>query len=670
MEIKTIAHKAKKRFKSSEHIASLEALMSRDSNFLLEDLSEARTRGDLQTSAETKTFFKKIKAKNFIFILKIALEEKGLYFWGMFLIVIAPALHILAALTLKPLVKNGLVPKNLNIVLMYGLIYIVAELLAFLFMWQGRKVMARASSFTLLSMRKKLFNHLEKLPLSYLDRQPQGRIITRVTHDVENLDSFFTEHLARFFSSFVTIAVASMAMILTQPLLGSLMIISALPTIFFLWKTRNLVERTNRSVSAGNSAVNSKLAEFISATPVIRSFGLERWSIAQFESAVEKYMHAQLYANKVYSFIRPMASFLCSFPLIVLIGLGGYLIQAGHFELALFLVFIRYYDIFYGPVIFLAHEVNVLQEAFTSAERLRVFMLAPEESFDLGPDGIYESTKLNGDIIFSEVNMAYKQKSEVLNESNAASPLQNINALSGVSFNIKAGERIGLVGRTGCGKSTTVSLLSRLYSYQSGQILLDGRKIEDFKRSFLRKNIGLVSQDTIIFKGTLRNNLFNSNEESLTLEEIDKLILNASDKTGLSSVLKKNGLTLNDHIQEGGTNLSQGEKQLIGLTRILIRNPSILVLDEATANIDPAYELIIHQAVHELMKDRTCLLIAHRLATLKDCHRLLVFHEGKIVESGTESELVEKRGHFYNLYINARNNPKDSIEDLPEGQTK
>ncbi len=663
MDIKRIVKEAKKRFKNTEHLPSLDGPMLYDRNFLLEDLSEM---GQPQVFKEnSKKIIQKFTSQNFSFIFKIAMEERKLYFLGMGLIIFTPFLHILSAFTLKPLVEHGLTPKDLNKVLFWGLIYIVLELFAFLFVWQGRKVMARASSYTLLSMRKKLFNHLEGLPLSYLDRQPQGRIITRVTYDVENLDSFFTEHLVRFFSSFVTIFIATSAMILTQPLLGSLMIISIGPAIYFLWKSRTLVDRSNRSVSIGNSSVNSKLAEFISAISVIRSFGLEKWSIREFERTVESYMKAHLSANKVYSFIRPMASFFCSFPLLILIGFGGYLIEQGHFSLALFLVFVRYYDIFYGPVIFLAHEVNVLQEALTSSERLRVFLLAPNESFDLGVDGSYVTEKLKGDIIFSEVSMAYKQKFEVVNQVSADDRKIYRYALKGISFAIASGERIGLVGRTGCGKSTTVSLLSRLYSYQEGQILIDGRKIEDYQRSSLRNNIGLVSQEVIIFKGTLRDNLFNSNEVELSPSQIEQMILSACEKTGLFEVMKKKDMKLSDLIFEGGTNLSQGEKQLIGLTRILIRNPSILILDEATANIDPHYEMIIHKAIRQLMEGRTCLLIAHRLQTLKDCHRLLVFQDGKIVESGSETSLIEKRGYFYDLYINAKNNSNNSIDILP-----
>lgn len=641
-----MAFLAKKRFKTEEHRSSLETLINREQRFLLDDLSEESISG---------TKKKGQAGRNFAFIWERGLEQKKVYFIGMLLVLCSPLCHTFAASILRPLVEKGLLPKDVNLILGLSALYIFIEVLAFLFMWQGRKIMALASSQTLLSMRQKLFTHLQELPLSYLDRQPQGRIVTRLTHDVENLDSFFTEHLARFFSSFLTIFVAILAMIFTHAFLGMMMVVSALPVLFFIWITRKKVDNSNRLVSAGHSSINSKLSEFLSGMPVIRSYGLERWSIREFEKSVEAYMQVLLKANHLYAFVRPMASFFCSLPLLTLIGYGGNLVMSGEISLGLFLVFVRYYEIFYGPVLFLAHEVHTLQEAFTSAERLRLFLLAPTESFELGEDGKIDKGVIKGEIVFDQVSMGYLQKNEKLKGNDRDWALRQ------VSFKIKKGERIGLVGRTGCGKSTTVSLLSRLYAYQQGNIFIDGIKIENYKRSFLRQNIGPVSQDPILFKGTLRENLMDIDGlfPPKTKEEIDKEIIFACEQTGLFEILQKTKMTLDSDIKDGGVNLGQGEKQLINLTRILIKNPSILILDEATANIDPFYEEIVHRGINKIMEGRTCLFIAHRLSTLKDCQRIFVFDQGQLVEEGSEGELLSKKGFFYRLYLNAQENPEE-----------
>jgi ABC-type multidrug transport system fused ATPase/permease subunit len=238
-------------------------------------------------------------------------------------------------------------------------------------------------------------------------------------------------------------------------------------------------------------------------------------------------------------------------------------------------------------------------------------------------------THLNGDIKFEDVSMKYIDGDWVL---------------KAINFHIKPGEKIGLVGKTGCGKSTTVSLLARLYEFQNGDIKIDDISIRNFDRHGLRDQIGFVSQDAIIFKGSLRENL--SCNEELT----DQILIDGSQTTGLVKALAKEGFNLEMEILENGINLSVGQRQLISLTRVLLKNPSILVLDEATANIDPYYEEIIHEAIMKMMANRTCLIIAHRLETLKQCDRVLVFNQGELVEEGSLEKLMGQENYFYRLH--------------------
>ena len=381
-------------------------------------------------------------------------------------------------------------------------------------------------------------------------------------------------------------------------------------------------------MSKQNSTCNAKLSEYLNGLSVIRAFGLESWAKDNYDQVVDKHLGSTLKANTFYSFTRPLTNFMCGFPLIGLFLFGGQGVLAGTVSLGVFVAFVRYCERFSFPLAALTREIHVIQQAFTSAERVTSFLQAYDENHVLGVDGKIERDHLLGDLVFQNVTMSYDQKNPVLKD---------------VNFHISPGERIGLAGTTGSGKTTTVSLLARLYDFQEGKIFVDGNDIRDYNRNDLRSKLGFVSQDVIIFKGSLRENL------TCEAEISDEKIRKGAEQTGLLQILHNNNMTLDSQILEGGSNLSVGERQLISLTRVLLRDPSILVLDEATANIDPYFEKIIHNTVDLLMKNRTCLIIAHRLETLKTCDRLFVFERGRLIENGPHDRLIAEKGHFYNL---------------------
>ncbi len=312
--------------------------------------------------------------------------------------------------------------------------------------------------------------------------------------------------------------------------------------------------------------------------------------------------------------------------------------MSGAMSIGLFVTFVRYFDRFFNPIATLARELHTVQEAFTSAERVSAFLKHKLEDSSLGPSGSLRPALLKGEIEFKDVGMRYTTQEDSPEEVERA-PW----ALKDLSFKIRPGEKIGLVGRTGCGKSSTVALLARLYPFQKGEILLDGRPIQEYDRHWLRGQLGFVSQEVVIFRASLRENLTTGREVS------DRRILECCQETGLLSVMQDNGLTLESEILEAGANLSVGERQLLALTRILIMDPAIMIMDEATSNIDSHFEKLIHTAVSRAMQGRTCLFIAHRLATLAECDRLLVFDKGGLVEEGAHQNLLERRSFFYKL---------------------
>lgn len=569
---------------------------------------------------------------SFMYLLRSAREYRLPIIFAISLMLINSAFGALSGRLMGYLVDKGFADKNYhNAILIAGAI-IGVELLAVSSVWFGRRILSKNATLTIYSIRRHLFAHLQALPLSYYDRQPQGRIVTRITHDVEGIEEFFTSSLGNLINAFFTAIIFMAAMLLTDFRLGGILILSMLPALVFIYISRNWVRSSNRAISKLSAKLNAKLSEYLSGIEVIRVFGLEEWTKKNYNEAVDEYTRANLWANFLFSWTRPIMIFLCTFPMICLVWFGGKGALAGTFSVGIFVAFIRYCEGFFWPIVTLANEVHVVQQAFTNAERIASFLKQDTEEKVLGPDGTLENIPLRGELIFDNVSMSYLTSEKVLNE---------------VSFKLNPGEKVGFVGPTGCGKSTTVALLSRLYEFQSGSITLDGKDLRTYKRSFLRTKIGFVSQEVVIFRGTLRENL--DPENHATTEQI----LISCKETGLFSVMEKNQLDLNSEILENGTNLSIGERQLLAFTRILLRNPGLLVLDEATANIDPAYEKIIHQAVDRIMKGRTCLIIAHRLDTLKSCDRIVVMSKGEIAEEGSLNELIEKKGAFANYWTHA-----------------
>ncbi len=565
--------------------------------------------------------------------LKILLSFSSPYKWriflSLFLLISSSMFAILSSKFMGNLIEDGLIKENSQLAIKYSALIVAFELFSMLFIWFGRKTLSVEASKVIFDVRKKLFNKLQLLPMSFYDRQPQGRIVTRVTHDVEGIEDFFTSGLGNMLSAFITTILSVMAMLATDLKLGTIMVISIFPSILLTLKTKNLLRDSNRRVSKFSSAINSKLSEYLSGIEVIRSYGLENFTKGKFDDTVDDYLHAQLKGNSLFAWSMPLVIFFASIPLIGLVYFGGKAVMAETLSVGIFISFIRYYERFFNPMMLISREIHVVQQAFTSTERVMSFLNGPSETQELINLGNMNLEHIDGDIRFENVTMGYNEKS---------STLKNVN------FHIHSGEKIGLVGKTGSGKSTTVSLLARLYEYQKGDILIDGISIRNLNRDHLRSKIGFVSQDSIIFKGTLRENLTTDNQVT------DQILIDASKKTGLIKAFHLNGFNLDFNILDGGLNLSVGQRQLISLTRVLLKNPSILILDEATANIDPMFEEIIHSAVMNVMNGRTCLIIAHRLDTLKECDRIFVFNDGELVETGSLTDLINQEKYFYKLH--------------------
>lgn len=578
--------------------------------------------------------------RSILFLFKFAKDHLREIILGLGLILLYASATMFSGYFMGKLVGEGLVKKQWDLTVRFSILVVALEISSFLLNYYGRRILARSTSYMIFNMREKLFEILPNLPLSMLDRWPEGRIVTRITHDVESVETFFTGSLARVSSAFFLAIVSMFAMLSTDVGLGMIIISSMIPALLVVYFTREKVNRLTRAMSKYSSAINSKLSEYIDGLYLIRSFGIEKWSSDTFSNVVKNHVDKSLETNFFYAWSRPLVSFLCGLPLILLVWFGGNKVIEGSISIAVFVAFLRYSERFFMPVMMLFREIHVILQAFTNANRVANFLEFKTENEVFSNGAELPVHSISGEVEFRDVWMSYNL--------NSKDDEQKKWSLKNVSFKINKGEKIGIVGATGSGKTTMISVLSRLYDFEKGDVLIDNHSIKKWDIQDIRSQIGLVSQDVTLFKGTLRDNL--TVNPNLSTEDI----MYVAKQTGLSKVMKRNDLELESEVIDGGKNFSAGEKQIISLTRICLLSPKLLILDEATANIDPFYEKILHDGIDYLMKDHTAFIIAHRLETIHECDRLLVFDEGELVEFDTPKNLEESRGYFYRL-LQSRN---------------
>lgn len=572
---------------------------------------------------------------DFLAVISLFRYGRGVYprlFFSIGLVVLSSFFLMLSAKNMGHLAEILLTRPNSDAEIYRTVVWILLlEALNIFVTYRGRVGLSYATNQVAFSIRQALFRKLTKLPIAYYDQQPLGRTITRLTADVEGVESFFGNTLPRVLTAFITVISVILAMLFTDPKVGLWIAASSVPAIVFTVMTRKPVRFWTHEYKRKSAGLNAKLAEFINGLSVIRIFGLEKWSATSFHGSSDELMRTAFSMMNWNSLIRPISAFLCSMPLVLIIWWGGHLTLDGAMSVGLLVAFIRYAERYFRPVMQLSFELHLIQDAIASSDRVRKMLEEPEEESLLGPSGT-ERKALVGEVEYRDVWMGYTTGTPIL---------------KGVSFHAQAGESIGLVGKTGSGKSSTLHLIPQLYPIQSGDIIIDGVSIKDWDRQALREQIGVVSQDVVIFYGTLRDNLLVTTADRDAVSEAD--LRAACGRTGLLHLVEKLPQGFSTLIYDGGTNLSMGERQLVALTRMLLRNPSILILDEATANVDEPCEALIQKAISELLKGRTCFIIAHRLSTIRHCDRILVFDHGTITEAGRHESLLEQNGHYAQL---------------------
>ena len=512
-------------------------------------------------------------------------------------------------------VKLG-VMYGLSVVISLGLTYAQAAILATI----GQKI--------IYNMRTDVFTHLNKLHVGFFNDNPIGRLVTRVTNDCETVNEMFTNVIVNVLKSICLLA-GIMIYMLTMHVKLSLLIFTVLPVITVAtFAFRIYTRKIYRSIRAKVSELNGFVAEHISGMKTVQIFTAEEDTMREFEAETENLRKINIKQLTAFALYTPVTYVLNTTAMAILLVYGGRLAMDGAVTIGTLVIFQRYISKFFEPIQNLAEEFNIIQSAAASAERI-FWLLDTKPEIQNKPDAV-EMSSFRGEIEFRNVWFAYRDEEWVLRD---------------VSFKVQPGQRVAFVGATGAGKTTIQNLICRYYDVQKGQVLVDGVDVRDIKVSDLRRNIGQMLQDVFLFTGDVKSNIRLS-EDSISDEDV----VEAAKYVNADGFIQKLEGGYDHQVIERGAAFSAGQRQLLSFARTLAFQPSVLILDEATANIDTETEALIQDALQKLMEGRTTIIVAHRLSTIQTCDNIIVMHKGQICESGNHQELLAQGGIYYKLY--------------------
>ena len=573
----------------------------------------------------------KVKMYDFSLLKRMFLYTrpyKHLMFLAVFLIITASFFQLLGPYFTKLAIDDYIKAGNLNGLYIIVLLYFGALVLTFVFQYAQVYVTQYLGQKLMYDLRGEIFKHLQKLSLSFFDKNPVGRLMTRVTTDVEALNQMFTQGVVNIFGDLFLLAGIVIVMISVNAKLA-LWIFSVIPILFVITAIfKRKVRGAFRSVRKWIAQINTYLQENITGMSLVQVFNRQERNYTEFTKINAKHTNAYVKMIFYYAVFYPAIELVSAIALAIVLWQGGLLKISDMVTYGALVAFIQYAQMFFMPISDLSEKYNILQGAMASAERIFKLLDTPPRIQSISQPVLKPDVK--GKIQFDQVWFAYNDEEYVLKD---------------ISFTIQPGESIAIVGHTGAGKTSLINLIGRQYEIQKGHIYLDDIDIQTLDLRQLRSSMAIVLQDVFLFSGSILENIRLGNEK-ISRETVMEACKKVNAHQFINRLPKKYDTILN----ERGASLSMGQRQLLSFARAIAVDPQILILDEATSNIDTDTEILIQKALDFMMQDRTSIIIAHRLSTIKHVDRILVFHKGHLKEMGSHRQLMKEKGLYYQLY--------------------
>jgi len=559
-------------------------------------------------------------------------EEKNKILIAFILVILSTFLTLLVPYFTGKIVDALTVSKeNINLVEVRKLILFVLTfyVLSSLFMYMQEFLIAGISQRVVYKIRKDVFDKFQKMPVIFFDRTTHGELMSRVTNDIDNINNTISQTMIQFMQTLISTIGTVIIMFYINKIM-TLITLATVPIVLLVTKTiANNTKKYFKTQQQFLGSLNGHIEESISGIDVVRMFNKEDDMILKFKKYNDDLKEVGVKAQIWSGFIMPIMNAIGNLTFVIIVLSGSLLVLNNAITIGVVTSFIFYSKQFQKPINELASTFNQLQSGIAGAERVFEILDEEDERED-EPDAI-EARDIKGKVEFKHVYFNYSENKEVLKD---------------VSFMVEAGTNVALVGPTGAGKTTIVNLLTNFYEVTRGEILIDDVNIKKYKKNSLRNMFGVVLQDTYLFSGTIKENIRYGK-----LDATDEEIILACQISNADEFIKRLPDGYNTYIAEGGSNLSQGQRQLLAIARAVLKDPSILILDEATSNVDTRTELKIQEAMINLMKNRTTFIIAHRLSTIRDADVIMMIEDGKIIEKGTHEELIKLKGAYFNLYM-------------------